>query len=114
MKIGTAFPSKWLKAEDLGGKSHTLVIEGVSLEDIGDDGEKPVIHFVGKKKACVLNRTNALAISARYGDDTDEWTDKEVVVFPDTTMFSGKMVACIRIKPPMPTAADADAESIPF
>ena len=115
MKIGGAFPSKWLKAEDLGGKSHSLVIEGVSMEDIGDDGEKPVIHFVGKKKGCVLNRTNAMSIALRYGDDTEGWTDKEVIVYPDTVMFQSKMVPCIRIKTPIPAATDDESGSnLPF
>ena len=117
MKIGNAFPSKYIKAGDLAGKAHTLVIAKVQIEDVGGQGneeDKPVLYFAGRTKGCVLNRTNAMAIANRYGDDTDTWTDKEVIVFPDQTMFQGKMVDCIRMRIPVPAATEADDENIPF
>ncbi len=116
MKIGTAFPSKYLKAADLAGKSHELVIKEVKIEDVGGQGneeDKPCLYFVGKQKGCVLNRTNAMAIAARYGEDTEAWTDKPILVYPDTTMFQGKMVDCIRMRVPV-EAAQPGTDDIPF
>jgi hypothetical protein len=115
MKIGQAFPSKYIKAADLGGKEHTLTIAGVKIEDVGGQGseeDKPVLYFTNKAKGCVLNRTNAMSIAAKYGEDTENWVDKHVIVYPDTTMFQGKMVDCIRMRVPV-QQADA-TEEIPF
>ena len=115
MKIMSSFPSKYLKAADLGEKEHKLNIAGVKIEDVGGQGseeDKPVLYFVGKQKGVVLNRTNAMAIAAKYGDDTEAWVDKEVVVYPDQTLFQGRMTPCIRMRVP---AAAADAhEDVPF
>jgi hypothetical protein len=116
VKIGTAFPSKYIKAADLNDKEHLLTISGVKIEDVGGQGseeDKPVIYFVGKSKGCVLNRTNAMAIASKYGDDTEEWVDKPVNVYPDTTMFQGKMVDCIRMRVPA-APADPNEDPIPF
>ena len=97
----TAFGS-YIKAEDLGGRAVRITIERVELEDIkGNDGKterKLVVHFAGKDKGLVLNRTNADSLNEIFGtDDYDMWSGP-VVLFPDTTTFGGKKVACVRIK----------------
>lgn len=109
MKMNEIFPSQYLKAADLQGRQVTLRIESIAMEDIGDDN-KPVCYFVGKTKGLVLNRTNGGAISAAYGDDTDGWLGKEIVVYPTKVLFGGKMTDCIRIMPP-PQAAPAPLTS---
>jgi len=95
----TAFGA-YLKAEDLQGKAIRAKIEQVSLEDFkGDKGteKRLVCHFEGKDKALLLNRTNADALAAIFGDDYDHWTGP-VVLYPDTTMFGGKRVPCLRVR----------------
>jgi hypothetical protein len=117
MKIGAAFPSKYIKAADLGGKEFTLQIATVKIEDVGgqnNEEDRPVLYFVGRQKGVVLNRTNATAIAHRYGDDTDEWANKEVIIYPDTTMFQGKMVDCIRMRVPAQPADPNDSSGLPF
>lgn len=100
MKIGSAFPGQYLKAADLQGRRVQVVIESVEMEDIGGD-QKPVVHFKGKDRGLVLNKTNANAIWGLTGsDDTDDWTDVAVTLFPSKTDFQGKRVDCIRIDPP--------------
>lgn len=104
MKIGEAFPGQYLKAADLRGHRVQVVIESVEMEDIGGD-QKPVVHFKGKDRGLVLNKTNANAIWGMTGtDDTDEWNGVSVVLFPSKTDFQGKRVDCIRIDPPDKTA----------
>lgn len=115
MKIGQAFPSKYLKAADLAGKSHALSILGVKIENVGgadNEEDKPVMYFNGKQKGVVLNRTNAMAVAAKYGDDTESWVDKDVLVYPDTVMFQGKLVDCIRMR--IPVVAADPLEEVPF
>lgn len=99
MDVNNLFPSKYLKAADLQGAQPTVTIANVTMEDIGDDGEKPVIHFDGKEKGVVLNKTNATNISSAYGGNTDGWRGKKVVLFTTWVDFQGKSVEAIRIRP---------------
>lgn len=104
MDISTAFPSKFLKAADLQGKTYKLLIKGVEMEDIGGD-HQPVLYFMKTDKGVVLNKTNTNAIASVYGYETNVWTGKEVEIFPATTMFKGQTVPCIRIRVVPPAAA---------
>jgi hypothetical protein len=135
MKIGAAFPGAYIKAVDLQGKRVQVVIDRVELEDIGGE-QKPVLHFKGKDRGLVLNKTNSNAVVGIVGtDETDDWGGAAVVLYPSMTDFQGKRVACIRIDPPdRPTkgkavlqpkvvdpepideghAAQYDDESVPF
>ena len=110
MKIGSAFPSKWLKASDLpDGKFISVTIERVELEKVGMDSEddKPVMYFVGKSKGLVLNKTKANAISAAYGEETEDWSGRPLQLYATEVAFQGKMVASIGIKIPKGGAAAA-------
>ncbi len=101
MKISSAFPSNYLKAADLQDRNVMVKMDRVSLEKIGDD-EKPVLYFVGKEKGMVLNKTNASNIAVVYGDDTTDWRDQELVLFPAMVDFQGKSVEAIRVRAPQP------------
>ncbi len=105
MKISAAFPSKYLKAADLQDREIKLVIAKVELEAIGDDDRKPAVYFTKAKKALICNKTNAKAIAAAYGDDTDDWTGKQIILFPMMVQFRDEMVESIRVKIPKPVAA---------
>lgn len=127
--INTAFPSTYLKASDLGGREVVVTIDHVSFESVGRDREmKAVVHFQGKDKGMVLNKTNARKIAQLAGtDETDDWGGVKIKIYPTETEFGGETVDCIRIKPagaatapvkPLITrraAPDADDEDIiPF
>jgi hypothetical protein len=110
MRIGQAFPSKYLKAGDLPeGQFIGVTIDRVEMVNVAAEGtppeEKPVLFFVGKEKGLVLNRTNSSAIEEVYGDETDDWHGQPVKIFATTTSFQGKNVACIRIQVPKRAAA---------
>lgn len=110
MKIGEAFPSKFLKAEDLNGKRVAVKIKYVEMEKIGDDDKKPVVYFSGKEKGLVLNKTNAGTIAEITGtEEMDDWSGQGIVLFPDKTSFQGKRVDCIRIAEASPGVATAAA-----
>jgi len=98
MRISDQFPSNYIKTEDIpNGKPLGMVIKSIELETIGDD-EKPVLYFINGKKGLPLNKTNATTLAEVYGDDTDNWTGKEVFLKRDMTDFQGKRVACIRLQ----------------
>lgn len=99
MKIFDCFPSNWLKASDLQGRTITVTINCVRLEVVGD-GDKPVIYFQGTEKGAVLNKTNSNNIALLYGDETDGWAGKQVALYPAMVDFQGHSVEAIRIKGP--------------
>jgi hypothetical protein len=129
MNINETFPSKHLKASDLGGTQPIVTIERVEYEPVGQEREmKAVVYFQGKAKGVVLNKTNAAAIVALAGsEETDDWPGVQVRLFASTTEYQGKPVACIRIKAvgtlakpkprpqavPVPVVSEADDSGFP-
>jgi hypothetical protein len=100
MNVMEAFPSKFLKADDLQGKEITVQIDHVAMEEVGKDKEiRPALYFRGKEKGIVLNKTNATNIAAAYGPDTDDWTGQPVTLFTTWVDFQGKSVPAIRVRP---------------
>lgn len=106
MKISEEFPSKYLKAADLGGKEARVVMSNVEKEKLGTD-DKLVLYFKGKEKGVVLNKTNSNTISDAYGDDTDDWIDQDLILFSVMVDFQGKVGPAIRCR--VPTAKDRKA-----
>ncbi|KKL94214.1 hypothetical protein LCGC14_1866940, partial [marine sediment metagenome] len=103
MRMSEAYPSKYLKAQDLKGQRVMVTISHVTMEDIGDESKsesKPVVFFQGKDKGMVLNKTNAAQISFMYGDESDSWCDKKIELFTMMVAFQGQQVPAIRIAPP--------------
>ena len=121
MKISKAFPSNYLKAADLDGREPILTIDRVEMEDIGDDGSKPVLYFVGKEKGLVLNKTNANTLCDILNDDeSDHWSGQKIKLITAKVEYQGKRVPAIRIEeaeqPPRPQApvTAPDDSDIPF
>jgi hypothetical protein len=97
MNINSAFPSTYLKAADLQGKSVTLTMDHVTMEDIGGD-QKPVLYFQGTERGIVLNKTNTSIISEMYGYETDDWVGKKITIHPARVEFQGRIVDAIRVR----------------
>ena len=123
MKVGQAFPSKYLTAADLDGRTRKVVIERYEMEEIGEEKrEKPVLYFEGKGKALVLNTTNANLIAEVLDtDEMDDWIGREVSLYPTRVDFRGKRVEAIRVKadaPPPPAEEEpggvTDDDDVPF
>jgi len=104
MKTADAFPSRFMKVADLHGKEVPVSISSVELEKVGDE-QKLVCYFKGQLKALVLNKTNTTSIEEIAGtDETDEWTNVRLVLYPSTVFFNGSKVPCVRIKAPRATS----------
>jgi hypothetical protein len=104
--INDAFPSNYLKAADLKGRSIVVTIDRVEYELVGQNKEKkPVLYFVGKEKGIVLNKTNANKITQLTESPvTEEWKGHAILLYPSETSFQGEMVDCIRVKAAPPNA----------
>lgn len=103
-KRDDVFPSKYLKAVDLGGKPLTVTITSAPLEALkGAEGKeqlKTVLYLRGTKKLLPLNRTNWDAVSDIAGDDSDNWPGHQIELYPDKTPLRGDIVDCIRVRAP--------------
>jgi hypothetical protein len=116
IKMSQAFPSKYLKAADLHGKTPTVIIERVEMGKMeGDDGEsKPIVYFKKAVKGLVLNKTNATKLTAAYGDDTDNWIGQPVTLFMAYVEFKGETVEAIRLRiPSVPKRANSPQAPLP-
>lgn len=132
MKISSAFPSNYLKADadvpDRDDGGCTLTISSVKLETVGQGAQaedKPVCYFEEVDKGLVLNKTNANAIAAMYGDETKDWVGKRVRLGAQDVEYQGKITRGIRVssrppngptppaKPPGPPQNHDDEDS-PF
>lgn len=100
MNIDSAFPSKYLKASDLGDASPSVTIDRVEVEPVGRDREiKPVLYFRGKAKGLILNKVNAKKIAELTGSkDTEDWAGCQIRIYATETEFGSETVECIRVK----------------
>ena len=109
MKLSDAFPSKYLKADDLQGREVPVIISGAKMEQVGDE-HKLVLSFKGKSKTMICNKTNASRIAFMHGDDLDNWVGAEIVLAAEFVDFQGKSVKGLRVRPkaaPAPKSAPA-------
>lgn len=95
MDITKCYPNKFLATADL-DEDTAVTIEEVSLEEL-DGKKKPVVWFREYKKGMVLNKTNANTIVGLYGNETEDWVGRRIVLRPTETEFKGEMKACIRV-----------------
>lgn len=90
---------------DLGTKDVPLTIASVKGGELtaigGRKSKKPILHFEGKEKGFVCNKTNAKTIAAMYGVHTEDWVGKKIILFVSTTRNpdGGGDVECIRVRP---------------
>jgi hypothetical protein len=99
MKTDDVFPSRFVKATDIGDKEVTVTINRVVTEILGID-EKPVAYFKNAEKGLVLNRTNWDRIAFAAGsDDSDDWPGVRVTLFTELVTFNGRTAPAIRVKP---------------
>jgi hypothetical protein len=116
MRIGSAFPSDYLKSDDLNGREVLVTIKDCKMQELGqgkDKEEKAVLYFQGKEKGMVLNKTNAGVLSDAFGDETDDWKGEEVILFAKEVEFQGKPTMGLRIKLPSRKKGGAARERDP-
>jgi len=98
MRTSDVFPSRFIKAADIGDNEVVVTVSKVEIEDVGDD-RKPVVYFVGKEKGLVLNRTNWDRIAVAAGsDETDDWVGVKIQLYCEPVTYAGKTAPAIRVK----------------
>ena len=106
VKILDAFESKYLKALDLKGRPRVVTMRqcidrGAVVTEDGHDLHRPLLMFDEYDKGLVMNPTKAGPIIDLYGDETDDWVGRQIVIFPTECDLDGETVACIRCRAPV-------------
>jgi hypothetical protein len=114
-KVSEMIQSKFLRKEDF-EEDRVMTIRGIKLEDMpGDDGtQKWVLYFKEEAKGMALNVTTIRVLEAAFGDDSDAWMGKRVMVYVDPNVsFGGRVVGGIRLRAPKKTAAPVSKATEP-
>jgi hypothetical protein len=105
----------YLKADDAHEADMELVIAAWDKREMDqtdfETGEKykkwkVILSFAGEEKKLVLNKTNADAIKAAYGDGLNQWVGKTIVIFEGD--WKGK--PCLRVRTPKAVKKVASAQ----
>ena len=102
--VGALYAGNYIKADDLNGQTFSAVITGVERVEIPEtDGsvrQKAAVTLQGWPAKLLLNKTNFEVIANAYGRQSSGWIGRQLEVYPDTTSFSGRTVACVRVRVP--------------
>jgi hypothetical protein len=85
-------------AVQMDGKIYTIYAVKGELVDEKDIKPKMVIEFKGVEKTLVVNKTNRDILIAAFGDETDAWVGKNVVLHIVMTQFQGQATQGIQLK----------------
>lgn len=103
MHVDEMIPSKYIKASDLKGRGHVVVISHLEQAEFkdqktGKEQKKWVVFFVGKQKGMTLNVVNLKKVAKLHGPESNQWPGKSIEIYPTETSFGGEEVDCIRIR----------------
>tara|TARA_A100001201_G_scaffold143757_1_gene147270 strand:- start:19526 stop:20104 length:579 start_codon:yes stop_codon:yes gene_type:complete len=103
MKLDDVY-SSWLKASQIEDRAPMYapinrVYTHTFKEQSGDEKQQIVID-VGERVDFPLNATNAKAIAAIYGDETDNWIGQQIILFCTNENAFGQVHRVIRIDDP--------------
>ena len=102
MDFELLYPSRYLKAADLGDREVTKTIGAVKLEELeGVDGskkQKVIVTFKDAKKQWVMPRTCGEALRLMFGKETNAWTGKRVTLYSRKVDSFGEEVDAVRVR----------------
>ena len=111
-KVSEMIQSKYLRKEDV-EEDLIVSIKDCVLETMPGDGREQrwVLLFRELPKGLVLNATVIRVLEKAYGNDSDLWIGKKVVLYVDPSVsFRGQVVGGLRVRPMKPQAQPAQAE----
>ena len=84
--VSDLYPSKWLRAEDLKGKTFEIKIAQVNVEELnGIQGKHKcvVLYLEGARKPFCLNKTQCMSISRITGSEIiTDWEGRTIAIRP--------------------------------
>lgn len=111
MNLNDLIETKYIKQEDVDGEV-LVTIRSVKKENVAKEDDEPkykgVIKFDEFKKPMVANPTNLKRIAKAFGNDTEGWIEKQVILYVDPDVeFGGKIVGGLRLRVPSRIAKGA-------
>lgn len=106
MRMRDALPGRYLSGDDL-DEDVTVTIDRVVLESFRDpktrsETMKPVMYFQRAKRGLIINRTNWRTVAELYGDESDNWPGKRIVLTSEMVDAYGRRTKAVRIRPIRP------------
>lgn len=107
MDYRAGFTGTYLSAAELEGKTITMTIREIKLEDVADikngfetgKTKKKWVVYLGKMdRGWVLIRTNGEALKEMFGTDVDAWVNKRVTLHTQMVPFGPRRELGIRVK----------------
>ena len=104
MKLSDMYPSRYVRGVDLQGQSVTVTIKKIQLEKMRPNPQSPeikkyVLYTVEGKKGIVLSKSLASQIAHAIGsDETDDWKDKKITLYPVPMIVAGVKRVAIRAR----------------
>lgn len=94
--------SKYLKQSDV-PEEKLVTVKKLTKVNVARDDETPeyrwTVQFEELPKPMVLNVTNIKRMGKALGDDTDDWTGKQIVVYVDPDIeYAGQIVGGLRVR----------------
>lgn len=114
--------SKFLNAKSAGKLNGTRITiydtKAQMVNTTDDDGNKTekrklVIEFEDVEKTLVLNKTNREILEEAYGDETDNWRGKIVILDIVSVTFKGKRTPSIQLTPTPANRVQNDSNPLP-
>jgi hypothetical protein len=90
--------SRFLGVADLNGTSHVAQIERLSSEQMQDGKTKPTLHFVGRQKTLLVNKTNWGTLGAAFGKDLNSWIGRSIELFAMPCQGPNGMTQGVRVR----------------
>lgn len=107
MKASELHPGAYLAAKD-GGWPRLFTIERFEEHNKVGDDIKPAIYFREEERGLIINKTVTNQIAVMYGDETDDWIGKQIVVYVDNNVtYGGKPTPALRVRKPKQAAKPA-------
>ncbi len=114
--VNKIYQGEFLRADQLGGQTRRATIEAAVVEVLGQGekaAQKIVLRLAKIKARLPLNKTNATTLAAAWGPMTDNWIGRPIDLRPEKVLFSGSMVAAIRVAPVFEPSKPAPAAAAP-
>ncbi len=98
MKASELFPSRYLKAVDIGKRGICCTIKDGEMAEMPDGQKKAILYFEEVGKGLVMNKTNTDTLADEYGDDMERWIGKRIELITVKVTVNGEQRDGIRVR----------------
>lgn|GEM_PF-1747641 len=100
MKISELYPRRFARGSDLKTPA-TVTIKDITQEELHPAGrpvKKYVLWFAETPRGVILSRPLAHQLAEILGDDTTEWKEHKITLYPEPLTVAGRPCVAIRAR----------------